>query len=420
MSFLNSSKRVCSPFDDFGYGYSIPKIHFHINKNELNLNDVVQDTGEILCDKKSDGNERPWKKYKLMSQMLAQKIYPLSLEKDPHCISQNALNSLNQCSDFLIFRNFKTGEKSEVMKLHKAYFCRNRLCPTCNWRKSLKLFSQMQKTSQLLFEKSPKARYLFLTLTVRNVDKNELSSTLDNMNNAFKLLVNKGKTNAVAKGLKSSLLGYAKATEIKYDSEKYITKKMYEQSKNYYTLRGLKVGGLNPNFDMYHPHFHVLLMVKSDYFSRGYITQNEWTSIWKNCLKVDYEPVVDVRTVKPNETKNQTEIFKTQDEMRQASMTSAISETLKYPVKPDSLRLFEFEELDNEIQDKIADAVACLSAVLYKRRLVTFGGEILKSRKELELDDIEEGDLIGDDGDPVPSNDFEYVLYKWRMGCYVC
>ena len=105
-----------------------------------------------------------------------------------------------------------------------------------------------------------------MTLTVKNCSGAELAQTIDKMNFGFKLLVNAGKTNASAKAVKANLLGYAKAMEIKYDAEKTITPEMYAQRKKYYIERGLKAGSANPNYGMYHPHFHVLLMVKPSFF----------------------------------------------------------------------------------------------------------------------------------------------------------
>ena len=124
--------------------------------------------------------------------------------------------------------------------MHKADFCRHRLCPVCNWRKSLKLFSQMKEVSARLLQDFPGARYLFLTLTVKNCSGAELAQTIDKMNFGFKLLANAGKTNASAKAVKANLLGYAKAMEIKYDAEKTITPEMYAQRKKYYIARGLR------------------------------------------------------------------------------------------------------------------------------------------------------------------------------------
>ena len=150
-------------------------------------------------------------------------------EIDETCISPSAYLALERCCSWLLFRRYVEGS---VLKLHKAEFCRHRLCPTCNWRKSLKLFSQMKEVSARLLQDFPGARYLFLTLTVKNCSGAELAQTIDKMNFGFKLLVNAGKTNASAKAVKANLLGYAKAMEIKYDAEKTITPEMYAQRKN--------------------------------------------------------------------------------------------------------------------------------------------------------------------------------------------
>ena len=272
----------------------------------------------------------------------------------------------------------------------------------------MKLFGQMKEVTTKLQADHPAARFIFLTLTVQNCGGDELEETLNRMNDGFKLLVNAGKTNASARPVKANLLGYAKALEIKYDPEKYITEKMFRDRRKYYQARGLRVGDENPNCGKYHPHFHVLLMVKSEFFRSGYIRQEKWAEIWQDCMKLDYRPQVDVRTIKPNDTR------------KTDALTSAISETMKYPVKPDSLKLADFDAMDAEQQERIVQATITLSRVLRSRRLISFGGAVLKARKELKQDDVEEGDLIGVDGDPVPQTEFELVLYRWRNGVYVC
>ena len=185
-------------------------------------------TGEILSDRKPNGKERPWKTYKRLGTFLYQ-LYGRAREIDESCISPSAYLALERCCSWLLFRRYVEGS---VLKLHKAEFCRHRLCPTCNWRKSLKLFSQMKEVSARLLQDFPGARYLFLTLTVKNCSGAELAQTIDKMNFGFKLLANAGKTNASAKAVKANLLGYAKAMEIKYDAEKTITPEMYAQRKN--------------------------------------------------------------------------------------------------------------------------------------------------------------------------------------------
>ena len=403
------------------YAISIPEKDKLYNtesvKNGLDEQEIITGTGEVLVDKKQGkGKENPWRPYKKMNQTLFG-IMGQAKKIDSSCISPSAYIAMERCSSWLLFRRYI---ESQVMRLDKAEFCRHRLCPVCNWRKSLKLYSQMQEVSAELMQEFPTARYLFLTLTVKNVASSQLADTIDAMNAGFKLLVNSGKNNASAKPVKANLMGYAKAMEIKYDPEEFITKEMYNDSKRrpYYILRNLKIGSKNPNYDMYHPHFHVLLMVKSSFFTTGYIKQSEWTSIWRDCMKLDYDPQVDIRVIKPNKSRLSESVI---ENLRQEAMTSAISETLKYPVKPDSLKLSLFDDMVTAQQEKIIQAVICLSHALRKRRLVTFGGEILKARKRLQQDDVEEGSLIGVDGEPVPETEFELVMFNWmKMGCYVC
>ena len=51
---------------------------------------------------------------------------------------------------------------------------------------------------------------------------------------------------------------------------------------------------------MAHPHFHALLLVDSTYFNRNYIKQYEWVTMWQKALRVNYEPSVYVKAVKPS------------------------------------------------------------------------------------------------------------------------
>jgi hypothetical protein len=74
-----------------------------------------------------------------------------------------------------------------------------------------------------------------------------------------------------------------------------------------------------------HPHFHILLVVDSKYFSsRYYLNKAQWTEMWKKALRVEYTPVVYVSRIKSkNENFN--------------DIDSAIIETVKYSVKHSDL-----------------------------------------------------------------------------------
>lgn len=195
---------------------------------------------------------------------------------------QKYANRVFQCAEILRFMyvdDLTTGESK--LKLKNAHFCRVRLCPICQWRRSAAWRARLFQNLPKIFEEYKNLSFIFLTLTVKNININNLSEELSKMNSAWnKLRLNKK--------FKSSILGYIRATEV------------------------------TKNKDDAHPHFHCILAVKNSYFKKNYIKQAEWAEMWKSCLKVDYLPVIDVRKIKS--TDNQIE-------------SKAIIETLKYTTK---------------------------------------------------------------------------------------
>ena len=107
----------------------------------------------------------------------------------------------------------------------------------------------------------PKYRWLFLTLTQKNVPIIQLRETLQHMNRSFQRLSQ----------LKAwPAIGWLRSTEV---------------------TRGRD--------GQAHPHFHCLLMVPSSYFSgRDYLKQADWVEMWKKSMRLDYNPVLDVQAVK--------------------------------------------------------------------------------------------------------------------------
>ena len=48
-----------------------------------------------------------------------------------------------------------------------------------------------------------------------------------------------------------------------------------------------------------HPHFHCLLMVQPSWFKgKNYVKHERWVELWRDCLRVNYEPNIDIRAVK--------------------------------------------------------------------------------------------------------------------------
>lgn len=125
--------------------------------------ETITNTGEILVDIAENGKERPWKKHKSENEKLVE-LFQLARQTDEQIISLSRLDSLAECGSFLVFdRN-----EQQRLRLHRANFCKVRLCPMCSWRKSLKLFGQVSKITDVLLEKNPTTRFIFVTLTVPN------------------------------------------------------------------------------------------------------------------------------------------------------------------------------------------------------------------------------------------------------------
>ncbi len=83
-----------------------------------------------------------------------------------------------------------------------------------------------------------------------------------------------------------------------------------------------------------HPHFHTLDDGSPfDAFCRAYVKHYRWVELWRDCHRVDYDPNVDVRSVKPRKPKEgESHACATAKLVR-----GAVSETLKYSTKPSDM-----------------------------------------------------------------------------------
>lgn len=315
---------------------------------------------EVLIDKDKSGKERPWRENKLKTLLLAESYERLGMKKSYR---------VRECGTYLEHRRYL---KTQEFKLHRANFCKVRLCPMCAWRRSKKIYGQVSKVMDQALE-DKEYRFLFLTLTCKNVEGEELSKTIDNLFHAFKKMGER-------KVFKKAVKGWFRALEVTHNLD--------ETSQNY---------------DTYHPHFHIILMVNKSYFKKPeiYITQKQWTSLWKSCLNVDYTPIVNIKAFKANTPKE---------------TKKSISEAAKYTVKDNDYIVKDKNEIINE---KLTDSsVWILDTALAGRRLTAFGGELRKIHRKLKLDDIEEGSLIDDGDEEKLREDLNYVIeqYHWHVG----
>jgi plasmid rolling circle replication initiator protein Rep len=238
----------------------------------------------------------------------------------------------------------ETGESK--LKLRTAKFCFARHCPVCQWRRSLRNTARFFSVIPSIQEKFPTHRWLFLTLTVRNCDSADIRETIKKMSAGWKRFIQRKDWPAT---------GWMRSTEITR----------------------------NPDDGTAHPHFHVLMMVPAGYFSRGYVPQAEWVSRWKNSLRIDYDPVVDVRAVKPKKDGQ--------------TIQAAVVETLKYATKAeDALNAPEW--------------LYAITEQLHKLRFVASGGEL----KGLLREDFSNAELISGDDQTAEQNLSPSMWFGWQ------
>jgi len=124
----------------------------------------------------------------------------------------------------------------------------------------------------------------------------------------------------------------------------------------------------NDRDNTYHPHFHVMLAVRPEYFHndkyKPYISHGGWVRMWREAARLDYDPSVDIQAVK------------TLDNGR-----VGVAEVVKYTVKGNDYIYPDYE--------KAVPVVETLHDALFGRRLYFFGGCFADARKALKLGDVE-------------------------------
>ena len=258
-----------------------------------------------------------------------------------------------------------TGEGAKIVE---ANFCKQRLCPACNWRRSLKIYGATSQILDHLDEQYGKSiKYLFLTLTVKNVPMSDLGKAIDGMADAFKRLTNNRAWKRRVKGC----------------------------------MRTLEVT-INHDTQEAHPHYHLILAVDRSYATKGddtYWTHADWQAAWQKACRLDYKPNVSIERVKGRE--------------------SGIAEVSKYMAKDTDYLVDPMKaHMGTEEAEALTDwLVGNLMTQLHGRRLISYTGILRDAQRALRLDpenapltDTVRGDIAS-----------AIKHYHWAagLGCYV-
>ena len=328
--------------------------------------EIVQGTGEVLHDEITD-----WRTHKLKSTAVSEVMAYEKRQK-----------RMSECGNYLEFAVDAEGKK----RLKQAYFCKDRMCPCCQKRRSLKAFHEVRDVCVEVLNRRPSVVFLLLTLTVPNVHESILDETVKHLFKSCGRLFRRAE-------VKRILLGWFRTLEITAEKNRE---------------------------GFYHPHFHILLAVPSHYFKVNYIKRDRWLELWQEATKQSEITQVDIRRVKPNKKRKRKE----GETEEAAAISGAAAEVGKYATKPSDY----IEKVSEDEYKADGERVRVLADVLKSKKLITFGGLMKEVVVEQRLEKkrkkkVEEGeDLInvGDNSDKIEAVMIE--VYRWLSDVrqYVC
>lgn len=271
------------------------------------------------------------------------------------------------CATWLQYNVSADGSK----QLSASNFCQLRLCPMCTARRARKA---AWKLSQVLnaVEAAHGAKFLFLTLTMKNVSGNKLGEALEQLTNGWISFMDQ-------RQIQRSVKGWYRAIEITRSGRNY------------------------------HPHLHAILAVEPDYFSREsrksgkYLHQEDLIERWQRALRVDYRPSVRIQTTRAKAGEGKA---------LAAGGGKAALEAGKYAVK-------DADYIDPELPEQLAvDILRDYTTALRRRRLTAFGGWMKEAARALDADNLEEDrDLVHAEEETVREDVADLIeTYNWHFG----
>lgn len=243
--------------------------------------------------------------------------------------------------------------------------CKNRFCPACAWQKAKKDAMIISAMMQYV-ENDLKKDFIMLTLTAPSVKGEDLIAELQKYNRGFESLTKRTEVVPVIKG-------YVRKLEITYNKEQKITSLMWYGNLHqggkkkpmaaYFSARGLKIGDLNPNYDTYHTHLHVLIAVDKSYFtSRNYIKHERWLQLWQEVMQDPMITQVDVRRIRSKKGSK--------------GLQSSAAEIAKYTAK----------DGDYNVSQEVFDT---FYKALKGRNLLTFGGVFKEAKQKYKAGELD-------------------------------
>lgn len=240
--------------------------------------------------------------------------------------------------------------------IKSANFCRDRLCPMCNFRRSQKMFSQNMAVYHKIKAENPRYRQLFLTLTVPNVKLWQLKDTLKAMSDSW----NRFRNHRAFK--REPVVGFCKKLEITYNKEQRT----------------------------YHPHYHVMLTVD------GWASRiEEYVKWWSASVQLGRQLVCYIESVQGD--------------------AKSVAEMSKYMTKSDDI----LESLSEDDGTTSEEKWFMYRAAIFSVREMTYGGIWRFYRRELGFVDIDDDDLTDVEKVTHSEEPIYWLQWQHQHGFYV-
>lgn len=322
---------------------------------------LVSGNGEVetLQDRRFDWRERK-EKTMLLYELYEKAGYPEYAART------------RDCATFLQFNVYRSGER----RLRTANFCKLRLCPMCIGRRARRSAWKLSQVMNLV-EREHQAKFIFLTLGMRNVPGHELGNAIGQLTAAWNHFLKQ-------RQVERSVKGWFRAIEI---------------------TRG---NGITKEDKGYHPHIHAIIAVEPDYFSKvsrksgKYLNQSDLVERWQKALRVDYLPTVNIKTTRAKAGTGRA---------LASGGGKAALEAGKYAVKDE-------DYIDPRMPEERAIGILRdYTEALRRRRLTAFGGWLKEAARKLDAENLDDGDLIHTDDDAIREDLLEMIeSYSWHFG----
>lgn len=260
-----------------------------------------------------------------------------------------------------ILRIGTQGEQPQGLDIKTLFSgtCKARLCPLCATLRARRQYARVLPRFEEAIVAYPGIRAAFATFTIPNVPLSELKTAGASITAGFRRMTQRTR-------FKKAVIGWMRAMELT----------------------------LNRETMMVHPHLHVVLLLERGYFAKErdlYLTQQEWLDLWRQVMRDDAIQIVDIRPLRPRK--------------RTGSLSSALGECTKYPLKP--LAVWTRQPDGTYAVDP--SVLEPLHNGLKGKRLFGFGGILRRAARVIEELEREDWQLTEDEIEAltVPTEDDE-------------